>query len=57
MLEHNTRLTHISLTKHPIELSTIDCIASKCKSLVYLHIKGECCAAMVLTRDTLFEMC
>ena len=56
MLEHNTRLTHLSLIRR-LEHSTIDCIASKCKSLVYLHIKGECCAAMVLTRDTLFEMC
>ena len=43
MLEHNTSLTHLSLKGEMLAHSTIDCITSKCKSLVYLHIEGECC--------------
>ena len=47
MLEHNTRLTHLSLKGKMLKRSTIDCIVSRCKSLVYLHIEGECCHAAV----------
>ena len=44
MLKHDTSLTHLSLGgNYQLEHSTIDCIASKCRSLVYLHIEGECC--------------
>ena len=44
MLEHNTRLTRLSLGTNKTSLSTVDCIASK----LYFHIESECVVILII---------